>query len=134
MASAQVEDRDRSKYAVNNFADDDKYTMYQPYETVRVEEPEGKKVRNIIFMIGDGMGLEQISAAWVANGGKLNLDNFSKVGLQRTYSANKLVTDSAAAGTALRYGGRPPLFLRILGSCLHPEGGNSSGCSCHCTR
>lgn len=104
MASAQVEDRDRSKYAVNNFADDDKYTMYQPYETVRVEEPEGKKVRNIIFMIGDGMGLEQISAAWVANGGKLNLDNFSKVGLQRTYSANKLVTDSAAAGTALATG------------------------------
>ena len=104
MASAQVEDRDRSKYAVNNFADDDKYTMYQPYETVRVEEPKGKKVKNIIFMIGDGMGLEQISAAWVANGGKLNLDNFSKVGLQRTYSANKLVTDSAAAGTALATG------------------------------
>lgn len=104
MASAQVEDRDRSKYAVNNFADDDKYTMYQPYETVTVTEPKGKKVKNIIFMIGDGMGLEQISAAWVSNGGKLNLDNFTKVGIQRTYSANKLVTDSAAAGTALATG------------------------------
>ena len=104
MASAQVEDRDRSKYAVNNFADDDKYTMFQPYEPVTVEEPKGRKVKNIIFMIGDGMGLEQISAAWVSNGGKLNLDNFSKTGLQRTYSANKLVTDSAAAGTALATG------------------------------
>ena len=104
MASAQVEDRDRSKYAVNNFADDDKYTMFQPYETVTVEEPKGRKVKNIIFMIGDGMGLEQISAAWVSNGGKLNLDNFTNVGLQRTYSANKLVTDSAAAGTALATG------------------------------
>jgi alkaline phosphatase len=78
--------------------------MLNPYETVSVQEPKGKKVKNIIFMIGDGMGLEQISAAWVCNGGKLNLDNFSKVGIQRTYSANKLVTDSAAAGTALSTG------------------------------
>ena len=101
---AQVQDRDRSKYAVNNFADDDKYTMLNPYETVSVQEPKGKKVKNIIFMIGDGMGYEQISAAWVCTGGKLNLDNFSKVGIQRTYSANKLVTDSAAAGTALATG------------------------------
>ena len=104
LANAQVVDRDRSKYAVNNFAEDDKYTMLNPYETVSVQEPKGKKVKNIIFMIGDGMGLEQISAAWVCNGGKLNLDNFSKVGIQRTYSANKLVTDSAAAGTALSTG------------------------------
>lgn len=104
MAFSQVADRDRSKYAVNNFAEDDKYTMLNPYETVSVQEPKGKKVKNIIFMIGDGMGLEQISSAWVCNGGKLNLDNFTNVGIQRTYSANKLVTDSAAAGTALATG------------------------------
>ncbi|MBR5833861.1 MAG: alkaline phosphatase, partial [Bacteroidales bacterium] len=103
VSNAQVLDRDRSKYAVNNFAEDDKYVMLNPYETVSVKEPKGKKVKNIIFMIGDGMGLEQISAAWVCNGG-LNLDNFSKVGIQRTYSANKLVTDSAAAGSALATG------------------------------
>lgn len=104
MSVAQVADRDRSKYAVNNFADDDKYVMLNPYETVKVQEPKGKKVKNIIFMIGDGMGYEQISAAWVCNGGKLNFDNLSKTGIQRTYSANKLVTDSAAAGTALATG------------------------------
>lgn len=104
VSNSQVVDRDRSKYAVNNFSEDDKYTMLQPYETVTVQEPKGKKVKNIIFMIGDGMGLEQISAAWVCNGGKLNMDNFTNVGIQRTYSANKLVTDSAAAGTALATG------------------------------
>ena len=104
MSFSQVLDRDRSKYAVNNFAEDDKYIMLEPYETVSVQEPKGKKVKNIIFMIGDGMGLEQISAAWVCNGGKLNLDNFTKIGIQRTYSANKLVTDSAAAGSALATG------------------------------
>ena len=104
VSFSQVADRDRSKYAVNNFAEDDKYTMLQPYETISVQEPKGKKVKNIIFMIGDGMGLEQISAAWVCNGGSLNLDNFTNVGIQRTYSANKLVTDSAAAGSALATG------------------------------
>ena len=104
VANSQVLDRDRSKYAVNNFADDDKYVMLEPYKTVSVQEPKGKKVKNIIFMIGDGMGLEQISAAWVCNGGALNLDNFTKVGIQRTYSANKLVTDSSAAGSALATG------------------------------
>lgn len=98
------DDRDKSKYAVNNFADDDKYIMLEPYETVSVAEPEGKKVKNIIYMIGDGMGLEQLSAAWVCNGGKLNFDNFNVTGLIRTYSANRLVTDSAAAGTALATG------------------------------
>ena len=88
MAVSQEVDRDRSKYAVNNFADNDIYTMYEPYATVKVNEPDGRKVKNIILMIGDGMGLEQISAAWVCNGGSLNLDNFSKIGIQRTYSAH----------------------------------------------
>ena len=99
-------DRDKSKYAVNNFADDDKYFMYEPYETVSVSEPKGRKVKNVIYMIGDGMGLEQLSAAWVCNGGKLNIDNFNVTGLIRSYSANRLVTDSAAAGTALATGNK----------------------------
>ena len=34
VANSQVLDRDRSKYAVNNFAEDDKYVMLEPYETV----------------------------------------------------------------------------------------------------
>ena len=88
MASSQEVDRDRSKYAVNNFADDDIYTMYEPYATVKVNEPDGRKVKNIILMIGDGMGLEQISAAWVCNGGSLNLDNFSKIGIQPSETAS----------------------------------------------
>ena len=99
--------RDKSRYAVNNFENDDLYTMYQPYETVSVAMPEGKKVKNVIFMIGDGMGLEQLSTAWVLNGGHLNItDNCTNVGLQWTYSANRLITDSAAAGTALATGSK----------------------------
>lgn len=99
--------RDKSRYTVNNFQNDDLYTAVQTYEPVSVQEPTGKKVKNVIFMIGDGMGLEQLSTAWVVNNRHLNItDNISKIGLQWTYSANKLVTDSAAAGTALATGNK----------------------------
>ena len=101
------ESRDKSRYAVNNFVNDDLYTACQTYEPVSANEPDGKKVKNIIFMIGDGMGLEQLSTAWIVNNRHLNItDNFSKIGLQWTYSASKLVTDSAAAGTALATGSK----------------------------
>lgn len=99
--------RDKSRYAVNNFENDDLYTAVQTYEPVSVAQPKGRKVKNVILMIGDGMGLEQLSAAWVVNGRHLNItDNFPYTGLQWTYSASKLVTDSAAAGTALATGSK----------------------------
>ena len=101
------ESRDKSRYAVNNFENDDLYTACQIHEPVSVKEPNGKKVKNVIFMIGDGMGLEQLSTAWIVNNRHLNItDNFTNVGLQWTYSASKLVTDSAAAGTALATGSK----------------------------
>jgi len=80
------------------------FTVENPYQTVHVNPVKGKKVKNVILMIGDGMGLNQISMAWVANHGKLNLDNFKQTGLSRTYAANKLITDSGAAGTAMATG------------------------------
>lgn len=105
--SPDPDSRDKSRYTVNNFENDDLYTAVQVYEPVSVQEPTGRKVRNVIFMIGDGMGLEQLSTAWVVNNRHLNItDNISKIGLQWTYSANKLVTDSAAAGTALATGNK----------------------------
>jgi alkaline phosphatase len=101
------ESRDKSRYVVNHFDDDEVYGGYDPYEVVSVDEPRGRKVKNVIFMIGDGMGLEQLSAAWIANGRHLNItDNFPVTGIQWTYSANRLVTDSAAAGTALATGSK----------------------------
>jgi alkaline phosphatase len=59
--------------------------------------------KNIILFIGDGMGVSQITAAKVVRG-KLNLDRFSVMGLVTTYAANSLITDSAAASTALATG------------------------------
>lgn len=60
--------------------------------------------RNVIVMIGDGMSAEHVWAAWVCNGGKLNLEKMPITGFSRTYSANHLITDSAAGGTALACG------------------------------
>ena len=81
------------------------YVTPYPYDIVSVQEPPvSNEVRNVIFLIGDGMGLEQVSCAWVLNHGKLNLDNMPVVGLSRTSSLSDLITDSAAGGTALTAG------------------------------
>ena len=81
------------------------YATPNPYEIVDVAMPPvDNEVRNVIIMIGDGMGLEQVSCAWVVNHGKLNLDNFPTVGLSRTWCTDALITDSGAGGTALATG------------------------------
>ena len=97
-------DRNRSKYATYNFTKDDEYTRTESYEPVSVQQPKGKTVKNVIVMIGDGMGFEQVSCGWVANGGKLNMDNMPYTGASRTYAANRLVTDSCAGGNAIATG------------------------------
>jgi alkaline phosphatase len=60
--------------------------------------------KNIIFMIGDGMGVSQVFAALTANRGTLFLNNFKSIGFTTTQSASDYITDSAAAGTALATG------------------------------
>lgn len=65
------------------------------------------EVRNIIYMIGDGMGLAHLSL--VAIEGRYEptaFDRAQNVALISTYSANNRVTDSAAAGTALATGSK----------------------------
>ena len=85
-------------------SDKNSFTNSKPYETVKVNPVKGNIVKNVILMIGDGMGLVQVSAAWVANRGKLNLDNCTYTGFSRTWCADKLITDSGAAGTAMATG------------------------------
>ena len=130
------------------------YTTPYPYDIVSVEEPPASnEIRNVIFLIGDGMGLEQVSCAWVLNHGKLNLDNMSVVGLSRTYSLSDLITDSAAGGTALAVGQKtanshvatdpegnpiPSMFVKaqelgkktgVVVTCLMPDATPSVFCS-----
>lgn len=61
------------------------------------------KPLNIIFLIGDGMGLAQICAASVSNGG-LTLEIFNDIGFLKTSSSDNYITDSAAGATAFSIG------------------------------
>lgn len=63
-----------------------------------------KKPKNVIFLIGDGMGLAQIYSAMVANNNELELERCPYVGFSKTYSADNFTTDSSAGGTALSTG------------------------------
>ncbi|MGA5134508.1 alkaline phosphatase [Streptomyces olivoreticuli] len=66
-----------------------------------------KKAKNVILLIGDGMGDSEITLArdyTVGAAGRLNMDTFPLTGAYTTYSVDKngkpdYVTDSAASGT-----------------------------------
>ncbi len=60
--------------------------------------------RNVILMIGDGMGSMHLALAEAFAGKALALRSLPCSGEVRTASANREVTDSAAAGTALACG------------------------------
>ncbi len=60
--------------------------------------------KNLILMIGDGMGLTQITAGIYDNDNSLSFEKFPVTGLMKTHSYDNLVTDSAAGGTAMACG------------------------------
>ncbi len=65
------------------------------------------QIRNVILFIGDGMGLSHITAAHtnlLGPDGRFHLEQMPVTGLVATHSADDLITDSAAAGTALSCG------------------------------
>jgi alkaline phosphatase len=80
------------------------FTLLESCRVQQLPPPENATARNIIFLIGDGMGLGHISAALYANDNSLNLEQFTHIGFQKTYSANDLITDSAAGATAFACG------------------------------
>ncbi|MGD2092769.1 MAG: alkaline phosphatase [Candidatus Aminicenantes bacterium] len=63
-----------------------------------------KKVKNIIFIVPDGMGLANVTAARIYKYGlskeRLSFETLERIGYQSTYSQNSLVTDSAASASA----------------------------------
>ncbi len=86
-------------------ADDKTYTGGETYEVQTFpQEFKAKKPKNIILMIGDGMGVAQIFAGLTANQGQLFLENFKNIGFSKTQSSDNYITDSAAGGTALSTG------------------------------
>lgn len=77
------------------------YPVYTPeYKIDGLQKP----VKNVILLIGDGMGLAQIHAGYIANHGQLNMSNIHNIGFSQTAAADAGNTDSAAGGSAIAIG------------------------------
>lgn len=79
----------------------------EPSETTQ-EEP-----LSIIFMIGDGMGIPQVSSAYYFGEGTPNFSRFTHIGLHKTSDKSSKITDSAAGATAFSTGQKT--YKRAIG-------------------
>jgi alkaline phosphatase len=61
-------------------------------------------VKNIIFLVGDGMGTSQVYSGLIANKGEMYIKTMPYSGFSKTNSADDLITDSAAGATAFSIG------------------------------
>lgn len=77
------------------------------------QPPPGHRARNVILFIGDGMGINSVTAGRILAGQNRGLDGASYqlsfetlpyTGLSKTYSADKLVTDSSNGISAIMTG------------------------------
>lgn len=85
----------------------DKGERFVAYKDATANRPLRSKAKNIILFLGDGMSLATLTATRVYLGGEemsLSFEEFSDVGLTKTYAIDRLVPDSAAAATALMCG------------------------------
>ncbi|MEM9526886.1 MAG: alkaline phosphatase [Bacteroidota bacterium] len=69
--------------------------------TIPTEEEQAK---NIILLIGDGMGLTQVSTAYVFGKQMPNFSRFKHIGLHENRPIGKIITDSASGATAFSTG------------------------------
>lgn len=87
---------------------EDTEKTYTSQKTYQVKEFPNKfkkdKPKNIILLIGDGMGVSQVFAGLTANKGRLFLENCKHIGFSKTSSGDNYITDSGAGGTALSTG------------------------------
>ncbi len=65
---------------------------------------EVQKPKNVILLIGDGMGLTQVTTRFYFGEGKPNFQRFPYVGLIKTSASSHKITDSAAGATAFSAG------------------------------
>lgn len=102
--------------SINKSPNSDNVNYWTQYNEKRLNRlvnqvPLGhSRARNIIIFIGDGMGIQTVTAGRILKGqlnsrsgeeAELSWEDFPNTGLVKTYSVNRQVTDSAASGTAM---------------------------------
>lgn len=84
-------------------------TVFGAFEAPTTEAAGNYKdgnIKNVIYLIGDGMGFNHLEKTKAERNVSLAMDSFSIKGSSMTRSFTKNVTDSAAGGTALAAGVR----------------------------
>ena len=74
------------------------------YKPTYKNDGADKRIKNVILLIGDGMGLNQVMAGAYANGRELSMLNIKSVGIQYYNPNDDFIGDSASGGSALATG------------------------------
>lgn len=89
--------------------------------TISLVSTAQAKPKNVILFIADGMGFEHVEAARLYLGENLCFEGFDYQGELKTYPADAtLITDSAAAGTALATGRK--VFKEVVSVAIPGDG------------
>lgn len=91
---------------------------------------EGRRAKNVIFFVGDGMGVSTITATRVYSvgvSGNLVLDQFPYTALSRTYGADAITADSAPTMTAMMSGVNTNAGVLGLDETTEPQDFNRDG-------
>ncbi|PHR99859.1 MAG: alkaline phosphatase [Leeuwenhoekiella sp.] len=81
--------------------------------TVSAQEKQTEEPLSVILMIGDGMGIPQVSSAFYFGEETPNFERFEEIGLHKSYSTSHMITDSAAGATAFSTGQKT--YKRAIG-------------------
>ncbi len=90
----------------------------------------GRRARNVIFFVGDGMGVSTITATRVYSvgvDGRLVVDQFPYTALSRTYSADSITPDSAPTMSAMMTGINTNQSVLGFGERTEPNDFNHDG-------
>ncbi|MBE6799818.1 MAG: alkaline phosphatase [Ruminococcaceae bacterium] len=82
------------------------FGIFVPANTTAPEDYLDSNIKNVIYLIGDGMGFNHLEKAKNERNIELIMDTFEFKGESMTRSFTNAVTDSAAGGTALATGVR----------------------------
>lgn len=89
-----------------------------------------RKARNVIFFIGDGMGVSTVTAARIFSvgvDGQLVVDQFPYTALSKTYSADSITPDSAPTMSAMMTGVNTNQSVIGLDASTEPNDFNNDG-------
>ena len=103
------------------------FGLFVPATTTAPEDYLDSNIKNVIYLIGDGMGFNHLEKAKNERNIELTMDTFDYQGKSMTRSFSNAVTDSAAGGTALATGVRTlngaigVYPMDVTGTFTHPK-------------